>query len=183
MDRNFKSFEQLTDRSFSGEVLIPTNPSEWADTVKVWKCFGCYFQDFTVVGGKEDVADLSPETSACVFKNWAAASSGNFVFTIKGGSKHNLFQNIHITRGGSEVDIDIGNWSSRNFDPSPGNRFVNVWRSDGKPVTVRYRFFGCRPILEAGDYKILWFQCLGLTAYWWAKYVWHIILKRPDKNK
>lgn len=180
-DKNYRSFEDLHVERIEDLVLHPDDPKAYNDTAKFWRCRESDFVGFVVFGCKEDVGDVGQETKYCTFQNWLAHARGEYVFTIKGNSENNLFQNIEISQGGSTVDIDIGNWHSFNFGPNRGNIFDNVWRHDGKPVTIRYRFFAGKPVLKRGEYKILWFQSFGLTVFWWAKYLWHVILKRPDK--
>jgi len=179
-DKNFYSFEEIRDGVIGPMTLIPTHPLDYADTAKFWKCDNSIFHDFMVVGGREDVADIGQNTNECIFRNWLAKSNGKYVFTIKGDSDHNTFENIEISRGGGVVDVDINNWHSFDFGSSRHLTFINVWRHDGKPVTFRYRFFAGKPVFKNTKYKILWFQSLGLTIFWWAKYFWHVVLKRPD---
>jgi hypothetical protein len=84
-----------------------------------------------------------------------------------------------VERHGSAVDFEIGNWHSLNFSTSVGTSLVNLRAEDGKPVTYCYRW-GCKPNIIGGNMKHLWWRSIGLTVYWWAKYVWHRVLKRPD---
>lgn len=46
-------------------------------------------------------------------------------------------------------------------------------------MTYCYRW-GCRPQIINTDAKHLWWRSIGLTIFWYAKYLWHVILKRPD---
>lgn len=181
VDKNYRSFESVMNQTVAREVVHAPVPLNWDDATKFWSCFQSTFVDFKVWGGREDVADIGQETHFCFFLRWFAKVNGKFLFTIKGHSTHNTFENIEVEGEGSEVDIDIGNWHSFNFGSNEGNVFRNVWKRNGKPLRVRYRFFGGKPKFVNCEYKILWLQSLGLTVYWWAKYVWHVLLKRPDK--
>ena len=56
---------------------------------------------------------------------------------------------------------------------------TNVRATDGKPVTYCYRW-GCKPLFIDTPAKHLWWRSIGLTVYWWAKYIAHRILRIPD---
>lgn len=178
-DTNYKSYENERARVFSRVSLIPSNPQDFDDTMKVYKCTDCTFMLFEVVGGKEDCIDVGRESCGNTFIGHKLTSSGQYVFTIKGGSHYNSFHDIAIVKGGKDVDVEIGNWSTFNFDFATNNAFFRISRQDGKPVTYCYRL-GCRPTFIESNVKHLWWRSIGLTAYWWAKYVWHVVLKRKD---
>jgi hypothetical protein len=160
-------------------VLVP-DLDTYSDTMKIWKCTGCVFKDFFVVGSKEDCLDVGQQTIATLFDRFRVSSRGRYVVTLKGGSHYNTFSDWAVERHGSVVDFEIGNWHSLNFSTSVGTSLVNLRAEDGKPVTYCYRW-GCKPNIIGGHTKHLWWRSIGLTVYWWAKYVWHRVLNRPDK--
>jgi hypothetical protein len=178
-DKNYKSYELLGGIAVRDVVLRPENPADWNDTMKVWKCWGTYFERFEVLGSTEDCVDVGQASSFCTFDKFVVEPTGKYGFTIKGGSDHNNFFNITFRGHGRDVDIEIGNWHSFNFDRSKHNFFNRVKAVDGRPVTYCYRL-GCKPTFFASDVKHLWWRSIGLTVYWWAKYIWHRVLGRPD---
>lgn len=181
-DKNYLSLEERLGEIIVVGDLTPDSP-DFDDTLKVWKCVGCEIKGGTIQGSREDCIDIGRESHRNTFRKLQLYSNGEYCVTLKGGSDDNEFQNITVGRHGSVVDIEIGNWHSYNFERSTGTRFVGPIRaSDGKPVTYCYRL-GCRPtIVEGGvNVKHLWWRSIGLTVYWWVKYVWHALLKRQDR--
>jgi hypothetical protein len=181
-DKNYRSYEEKKLQSITLGTVIPPDGS-YADSVKVWRCVECAFVGGCVFGGREDCLDIGRESHDNTFYNLTLHSRGLYCVTLKGGSDRNLFENITVAEHGRVVDFELGNWHTFNFERSRDTVFVGPIRADdGKPVTYCYRF-GCRPrfVGEGIHMKHLWWRSVGLTVYWWTKYVWHQMLKRPDK--
>lgn len=185
-DRNYRSWDSEDQHDDRDVTLWPTQDpawprGSWQDTAKFHRRSGRKFENFRIVdGGEEDAVDISP---ACVdneFRFFRVASGGSYVLTLKGGSSRNILSDWTIDLPGQVVDIEIGNWSSSNFDACKGNTFLYWKRADNLPITYCYRL-GCRPTFWGMPVKHLWWRSVGLTAYWWAKYLWHVVLGRPDK--
>lgn len=184
-DRNYRSWDSPAQGGAANITLDPVAdgwvPGTWSDTAKFYKRICCGFMNFNLVlGGTEDCVDVSPECINNRFAYFTCHSGGQYVLTLKGGSCDNLFSGWTVHAHGKTVDIEIGNWSSSNYERSTGNQFANWTATDGKPITYCYRL-GCKPYFRNMDVKHLWWRSIGLTIYWWAKYLWHVILKRPDK--
>jgi len=178
-DKNFKSYETVVRARFVGVELRPADPTQWNDTMKVWKCFGCVFDRFDILGAREDCIDVGQKTNNCVFSDSLVEPTGQYVVTCKGESNNNLFTGLILRRHGRDVDFEFGNWHSYAFGLSTGNTIHACRAEDGKPVTYCYRW-GCKPTIVETPAKHLWWRSIGLTVYWWAKYIWHVKLGRPD---
>lgn len=184
-DRNYRSYDSDVQLDAADVTLWPTQEpgwlrGSWQDTLKFYKRNGRNFARFTVVdGGAEDAVDVSPLCCGNTFSRFDVDGGDAYVLTLKGGSCRNIFDSWFIRRPGGTVDIEIGNWSSTNFERSVGNRFLYWRRSDDLPVTYCYRL-GCKPEFVGMKVRHLWWRSLGLTVYWWSKYVWHVLLRRPD---
>ena len=179
-DKNFKSYENEFAQLYGDVSLIPPHPLNWDDVMKVFRCTWCRWEGVEVVGGKEDCIDLGRESSDNTLEDLTLTPNGKYVFTIKGGSNNNHFNGVYIMSKPSVVDIEVGNWSTHNYEKSTGNRFNVAGHSDGSPVTYCYRL-GCKVKFDStSKVKHLWWRSIGLTFYWWFKYVWHVILKRHD---
>jgi hypothetical protein len=145
-DTNNNSIEQLKFIGFP--VVAPW----WSDTLKITS--GC--KDFTVLaeciwGGKEDCVDINNQASIITVHcdNWHP--QGKYLATIKGGSRCiNLHGNV-ISHG-SEVDVDIGNWSDQSNEPTK-EVILGLYSKTGKPIIVRV-LNGTTPIFiaETGPY-------------------------------
>jgi hypothetical protein len=179
-DKNFLSFEDQTDQYFESRDVVPDHAG-YNDTVKAFRCTRCLFDSFAVRSGTEDALDVGRESSVNVFSLWKVTVSpgGRYVVTCKGGSHYNLFSGWEIHGHGSAVDFEFGNWHSLNFEPSRKNTIFRCRTTDGSPITYAYRF-GCKPIIIDTNARHLWWRSIGLTVYWWGKYIAHRVLRLPD---
>jgi len=183
-DRNYLSFDSQV-QSDAAEVTARPSVDGWArgswqDTVKFHKRVGCKFEHFRIEeGGTEDAVDINNGCRGNEFRFFRASGDGARVLTLKGGSQNNLLSDWFITQPGRVVDVEIGGWSSYNRARCTGNQFCYWQRSDGLPVTWCARW-GCRPEWVGTHTKHLWGRSLGLTLFWWGKYLWHDVLRRPD---
>jgi len=178
-DKNFKSYEAFKQTRFANVELRPADPSAWNDTMKVWRCNNCTFDRFEVLGAMEDCLDVGQASNKNIFNEFVVAPTGQYVVTCKGGSNSNVFWYWVLIGHGRDVDFEFGNWHSLNFERSTGNVISNCRTTNGSPITYCYRW-GCRPTIIDTHAKHLWWRSIGLTVYWWAKYIWHRILNRPD---
>jgi hypothetical protein len=179
-DRNYKSYEFLESQVIEDFELVPDDPLSYDDAMKVYMCNNCMFHGGRVVGGKEDCIDIGRESSGNAFRRFRLTPLGMYAFTIKGGSNDNYFEDTLLIGHGKVVDIEVGNWSTFNYDLSTNTLFDDIRASDDKPVTYCYRL-GCKvrftPICHV---KHLWWRSILLTIYWWGKYIWHRVLKQKD---
>jgi len=179
-DNNYHSFENETETHYEGWSLEPTFPLNFDDTMKVFRCNRCTFTDFKVDGGKEDCIDIGRESSGNKLTSFKLKPNGRYAFTIKGESNGNEFYDIELLSHGKDADIEIGNWSTYNYEKSTGNTFGGIYAKDKEPITYCYRL-GCKPVFQANaNVKHLWWRSIGLTFYWWFKYVKHVVFKMHD---
>lgn len=178
-DKNYHSYELLKEQTIANGVLVPDDPKLYNDTMKVWKCVGTRFVDFYVVGSREDVLDVGRESIANLFQNFRVKPTGQYVLTCKGGSHVNMFTDWVLEGHGTDVDFEFGNWHSLNFEVSYDNVLQNITTTDGSPITYCYRW-GCKPTIVNTKARHLWWRSIGLTVYWWGKYIAHRILHIPD---
>jgi len=184
-DRNFASWDGGGDDPPLFDVrLDPISKGwkvgTWSDTAKFFKRINCYYANFTIVrGGTEDAVDMTGSQDNLLSHFRIDMAGDQYVMTLKGGSCRNTFKDWTIGIPPKTVDIEIGNWSSSNFDRSIGNHFINWKHLNGAPVTYCYRF-GCKPTFKDTLTKHLWVRSIGITVYWWSKYFWHVVLNRPD---
>jgi hypothetical protein len=179
-DKNYKSYEFLGNQVIEHFTLEPDSPLDYDDVMKVYMCNNCLFRDGDVDGGREDCIDVGRESSNNIFRELRLNPNGSYVFTIKGGSHNNYFENIMLHGHGKVVDIEVGNWSTYNYDLSTNTLFDGIYALDERPITYCYRL-GCK-VRFAPNCKVkhLWWRSIGLTFYWWFKYVKHVIFKMHD---
>ena len=140
-DKNLYSYNgpdddcKLVDDSMHSFGVEHT-PAAWSDTLK----YSTGLTDFVhrvgdVFGGKEDCIDVNNRCRNVAVYAKGLWSGGKYVATIKGGSTGTRITG-RIVAGGSEVDVDIGNWSDQSDQPTTGT-VLCLTRTDGRPVTVR----------------------------------------------
>jgi len=84
-----------------------------SDTIKVSNC--SYLRIIVrgvLPGGREDCLDINNGSHHIEVYADDWVSGGLFVATIKGGS-HDITVHGRVIRGGSETDVDLGNWSDQ----------------------------------------------------------------------
>ncbi len=170
---NYRSFYKDSG-NVSGLVLNPSadgwSPGSWSDTVHFSGCEHQQFLEFIVFGGKEDCLDFNNHCEGLLVKNMTLDSGGMYCITLKGGSCDNAFEDILVMSHGDKVDIEIGNWSDQSIGLSKRNEFGNVQSRDGKPVTYAYRL-GCKPKFTNSNVHHLFWRSVGITLYYWGKYL------------
>lgn len=156
-------------------------PGTWSDSAKFYERTGDgFFRINIILGGNEDSVDIGSKTNDCTFGEFTCRSGGMYHLTLKGGSSDNCLKHWVLMNSGGVVDIEIGNWSSSDYTSNKRNRFYGWIKEGGEPITYCYRL-GSKPEISGMNVKHLWWRSIGLTFYWWAKYLWHVILKRPDE--
>jgi hypothetical protein len=114
----------------------------YADALKISGIEGTTIEIGQIIGGIEDCIDVNRSCKSIKIFTKELIASGKYVATIKGGSSY-IELHGHIRRHGSEVDIDIGNWSDQSNDPT---KYVILnLTADNGPVTVRV-LSGTEPI-------------------------------------
>lgn len=188
-DKNFMSWDGGGDDPPHHDVVVDMpsagiDPMTRADAAKFHKRVSEVFWNITItVGGNEDAVDANNGCNDNTFQDFHIIKPGaTRVLTLKGGSSRNTFLHWTVWQHAKVVDIEVGDWSSYNISRSRENVFVG-WKSmEGRPFTYAYRL-GCKPLFRDMQVKHLWWRSIGLTVYWWAKYVWHVVLRRPDPKK
>ena len=184
-DKNYMSWDGGGDDPPQLDVIVDPIAAGWAkgswqDSAKFHKRQGMIFKRIIVVdGGTEDAVDANNGCNDNAFIDFTVSAGDVRVLTLKGGSSRNYFSHWVVIRHGPVVDIEIGDWSSFNLSRSRDNHFHNWQADDNGPITYAYRV-GCAPIFTSTYTKHLWWRSIGLTFYWWFKYVKHVIFKMHD---
>jgi hypothetical protein len=129
-DTNNNTIEQLKTIGFP--VVAPW----WSDTLKITS--GC--RDFTALvqeiwGGQEDCVDVNNKASIITVHCDAWRPQGKYLATIKGGSR-SVALHGNVMSHGTEVDVDIGNWSDQSALPTT-ETVLGLYSKTGKPIMVR----------------------------------------------
>lgn len=173
-DVNYRSIADTTDVNIIDEVIDAPSPSQFDDILKI-SCASRVNVTNTAInlrgGNREDGVDIMRISEDINFRNCDVGAGAKYAFTIKGGSSRISLQDVTITRpgGGIErVDIDLGNFSDRDYGPTTKVALINVTRLDGKPVRVRVGNADA-PQIIGGNVKVLIIQSLALKLYVWIK--------------
>ena len=157
-DRNLQSFyETSNDSTYNAAANLghPTSSPGWSDALKITsQCTNFTYNGQTIYGGHEDCVDINNRCKSirvsAVF--WP---QGKYVATIKGGTRGvNLTGSVY--GNGSEVDVDLGNWSDQSQETTR-QVHLNLKPMSGKPIKVRV-LKAETPTFEegSGPYEFAW---------------------------
>ena len=176
-DKNFISY---TGKVGYVESLVvdPTPGVEWSDALKFSNVTDSTFDNVRITrAGKEDGIDMNNYSSRNILRRWIVPC-GKQALTLKGGSRDNLLIDWVIVGRGKHVELEFGNWSDQSEGLSTGNIVQRVRCDDGGPVRYAGRF-GCLPKFEESQVKHVWWMSVGITLYFWTKY---LISSKPQKT-
>lgn len=162
-DDNLESYANQRDIVLAGGPLL--DGQDYDDALKFSNCRGVVVRDRTILGGREDCIDIN-RGEYLYLHDLNLHPKGKYAVTIKGGAKVVALTDILISGKGSEVDIDLGNWSDQSGDRVSGVSLTRVTRHDGTPVIVRV-LHADMPLVIGGNVKVLdrrwmaWFYRLG----------------------
>lgn len=164
-DKNYR--ELHTGETINGELISPpASFYPWSDTLKASNVSLANVIDCTIAGGMEDAMDINRVSTFIKLQNCKLQSGGLYCMTIKGGSYEIELTDVVILLHGSEVDIDLGNFTEANQDKTTRITLRNVTSTDGKPVIVRV-INADRPTVIGGNVKVI--------VPWWAYWpFWNI---------
>ena len=137
-DLNLTNYYDTNNNSIDRQKMMgfPVAHPWWSDTVKITS--GCC--DFTLLaeeiwGGKEDCVDVNNKASIITVHCDAYRPQGKYLATIKGGSR-SVALHGNVMSHGTEVDVDIGNWSDQSALPTT-ETVLGLYSKTGKPILVR----------------------------------------------
>lgn len=151
-DKNHLSIcgEVIGNRDLGG--LTPPDGT-YADTLKITgQSHSGVITAAHINGGYEDCIDINNRCHDIEIKAAKLHSGGQYVATIKGGSR-NITLRGKIWRGGKTTDIDLGNWSDQCNDRTTGIR-LDLARHDGSPVRVRLINADAPQLIGGGPYEV-----------------------------
>lgn len=140
--------------SLGGEQLsrdlgtISATDSTVTDTIHCSGAYGATLTASSIIGGSEDCIDFNNTSHDLAIKVEYLESGGKYVSTIKGGS-YRIYLGGVIHLHGSEVDVDLGNWSDQSSALTMAVT-LDLKSSDGSPVTYRI-LNASKPILAPGS--------------------------------
>ncbi len=132
---NYYGKDSYNDIVLDEDLGTPALRPKWSDTLKITD--GCHSLNVTaprIYGGAEDCVDINNQARDIVVSS-TFVPQGKFAATIKGGVHGVTLIGTLWTRG-SEVDIDLGNWSDQSSRKTT-RVALNLETADGKPVRVR----------------------------------------------
>jgi polygalacturonase len=171
-DKNYMSYDDTFNVVVTDKVITPPDNS-YSDTLKFSHVDTFVVTDCKITGGKEDCIDIMRKSSNGAIRMCELAPKGKFAITIKGGVKNIYIEDVVIIGGGSETDIDIGNYenaSTPRNEPVELVTLCNVKRSDGRPVRVR--LINCKNVLfkdGAQNYDVWEVPSFLWKAYFWLR--------------
>ena len=141
-DINYLSYANDEDLNETLGDLIPDG-NHYSDTLKLSNCHRVRITAGKIVGGREDCVDINRGSHITVEAE-EYHPRGKFVFTVKGGADK-VWLNGKLMGHGSEVDVDLGNWSDQAMDRTKVV-LLNLTTHDGSPIRVRV-LHGWKPVI------------------------------------
>jgi hypothetical protein len=169
-DKNYISHCNEKNVMITGETIVPPDDT-YSDTLKFSNVNGFSVLDCNITGGKEDCVDImrgSKHGSICLCE---LTPKGKYGVTIKGGVENITISDTILTCGGSETDIDIGNYENAS---TPRNQPVqvvtisNVRRKDGR--RVRVRLLNCNNVVFTDGREN--YDVCEVPSIFWKTYFW-----------
>jgi hypothetical protein len=162
-DHNLESYADTTDIRVVGPRLI--DGQGFDDALKFSNCSAVLVEGVEILGGREDCIDIN-RGGLIALRNVTLNPKGKYGVTIKGGAEVVTLKSVVFCSHGSEVDVDLGNWSDQSGERTRGVTLENVFSADGKPVIVRV-LHADMPLVRGGNVRVLdrrwlaWFYRLG----------------------
>lgn len=160
-DVNLLSFAQ--ERPLGVQVvgdLIPLRGM--SDTLKVSGSADGEIHAGLVRGGREDCFDANNRAARIKVYADLWQPRGKYIATVKGGSEDIELHGL-VDGHGSEVDIDLGNYSEQS-DERTRRVVLNLRTKDGSPIT--YRVLNAEPPILLNAHEQRYEQILKLRGFW-----------------
>lgn len=133
--------------------LIPPNPGEWADPLKLSGVKDLIVNVGIVQGCTEDVLDINHCENVSVYIE-KGIIYGRFFATIKGGSRNIRVYVAELHGKGEETEFDIGNWSDQSMERTTNvSLFAQRVHGDHRPIRCRV-LHAWVPTLDGGPWKV-----------------------------
>ena len=170
-DLNLHNFYETNNDTVENQKMMgfPVVHPWWSDTVKITS--GC--RNFTltaedIYGGQEDCVDVNNKARIISVYANSWYPQGKYLATIKGGS-YSVALHGDVCSHGTEVDVDIGNWSDQSAEPTK-ETILGLYSKTGKPIMVRV-LNGTAPYMIAGTGPYVY--AFPKPNTWYHKYcVW-----------
>ena len=151
-----------------GKVL-PDNPLQYASALKLCDGLQISLTGLEVAQCSECAVDINNHAFIAVEGVFGSSNIGigNQTFSVKGGSE------AYITGplkgfGNRKCDILVDNWSDQSYNGSIVN-LIDASHESGRRLVVIKRY-GASTI-NGNNFKVDIVRSLGLTIYWWTKWI------------
>jgi len=135
-DKNWLSY--YGDNPDTSDFQNPSDPKDWDDIAKFYRCTNVIFRGHSVEPGRENCIDATGctniEWSECAFK----AGAGISAFTIKGATDDWRIVGSKIGHG-KETDVELGQFDNSWYFKRPPTRnglIFDCCSNDGAPIRV-----------------------------------------------
>lgn len=151
-------------------VLAPANPLSYASILKLCDGSTVVLKGLTVEQGRENAVDVNNHATVNlegIFGN--VAGGGNQIFSVKGASSAiiaGVLKGAGNRYGGCQVLIDA--WSDQAYEGSSVD-LTQAKAATGTIVVVKR--YGASKVTLGPNARIGVLWSLGITAYWWLKFV------------
>lgn len=140
-----------------GDILTPTG---WHDALKISRVVNAQITAGVVLGGEEDVLDITWSTRVGVTIG-KAVPRGRYLATIKGGCTDVTVNVLSQEGHGKYADFDLGNWFDFNKSKTTRTTLGSVTK-DGSTVKAR--------VLHADKPNVFPNQRWKIDTPWWRPF-------------
>lgn len=157
-----------------GAVLSPENADQYASILKLCDNSVVHLSNIEVVQGQECSVDINNHATVNLQGEFGVATVrvGNQIFSVKGASYAAIAGTLKGAGNRMDADVLVDNWSDQAYGGSTVD-LTNAVHQAGRKIKVVKRLFAST---VKGDVETLWLQSIGMTAYWWLKWIVRKIL-------
>lgn len=157
---------------------LAKNRPDYASNLKVSGAAAFSRRGLRIGQGAECSVDINNRAVANLEGEFGSPSfCGDQIFSVK-GKCHAVISGTIAGRGARlKADILVDNWSDQDYDGSIVD-LNDLAHADGKPVNVVLRY-GASKVALGKNCKVLVWESIQLTAYWWVKWAVRKALRIP----
>ena len=166
-------------------ALMPDNPQNWDATLKLADGLdgrtlpAGALSGLTIAQGHEDALNIANGAHhITVGGRLGVGAPGLRVITLKGVHDIAFEPDTTLESRGTQCEVKIGDWLDQTENASTGIDLSNLRHLDGGKIRVGANFRDQITSWGPNCVRAFWYS-VGLTAYWWIKYLARKALRIP----
>lgn len=137
-------------------------------------------KDLIVGQGNECSVDINNHATVDIVGDFGSDTyQGNQLFSVKGGSAARISGVIRGSGNRMKADVLVDNWSDQSYNGSTVD-ITNLLHVSGRKINIVKRYLSSN-VVHGPNARVLIPQSLGLTIYWYVKFIVRKCMKIPLK--